>query len=196
MARGARTDNPLFGPRIKNAKFDSAKHQRNKKLELDLWVEKHAIELGIDIDAYASGIITVLLSDHIVIKNLQAKTERWFDLDLNLHREDGPAVTTPTIKIWYKHGLNHRADGPSIVGEDSEEWFFENQRHRTDGPAIDKHNQQEWFERGQRHREDGPAIIRGSTKMWYQNDKLHRDDGPAVIKPGQEMWFRNGKLFN
>lgn len=55
-----------------------------------------------------------------------------------LHRLDGPAVTTyDGNKYWYRWGKRHREDGPACeyIGG-SVCYYFDGHPHRLDGPAI------------------------------------------------------------
>ena len=84
-----------------------------------------------------------------IVKVYNDRTE-WYNLEGELHREDGPAFESiDGYKAWYKNG----------------------QRHREDGPAIECTNgTKEWYKNGQWHREDGPAIeYANGTKSWYIN---------------------------
>jgi hypothetical protein len=62
--------------------------------------------------------------------------ERWFNDDNQLHREDGPAVDTGVMQLWYRNGELHREDGPAFVNKDREEWWSHGIITREDGPAI------------------------------------------------------------
>ena len=50
----------------------------------------------------------------------------YYNTDMQLHREHGPAVTHPDgYRAWWKHGQRHRIDGPAIEHTDgSSEWFI------------------------------------------------------------------------
>jgi hypothetical protein len=53
-------------------------------------------------------------------------TQRWFNLDKKLHREDGPAVLyVDGDQVWYINGKLHREDGPACVGNNGyREWWI------------------------------------------------------------------------
>lgn len=53
-------------------------------------------------------------------------TIRWYNLDHELHREEGPAVEyVDGTKEWYRNGELHRKDGPAIERPDgSKEWYI------------------------------------------------------------------------
>lgn len=109
--------------------------------------------------------------DHYVLDD---GSERW-EVDHQLHREDGPALIMPEGKCWYWHGKLHRADG---------------------GPAVIKaHGTQEWWQDGERHRAGAPAVeyADGRPGKWYFKGQMHREDGPAMIDAqGHELWFSHG----
>ena len=82
------------------------------------------------------------------------KNPNWYyDEDDNLHREDGPAITTGGLEIWYKHGIRHREDGPAYYNDQGyKEWSFNGKYHRIDGPAI--------------------IYIDGSCEWWVNGEQL------------------------
>lgn len=42
-------------------------------------------------------------------------TERWYDDEGELHRENGPAIVHfHGRKAWFIHGIRHREDGPAV----------------------------------------------------------------------------------
>lgn len=53
---------------------------------------------------------------------------KWYDLYLNLHREDGPAIIYPYplgSKYWFKHGQLHRENGPAVIYPDGvKKWYL------------------------------------------------------------------------
>ena len=83
------------------------------------------------------------------VKVFPCGTKYWC-LNGNLHREDGPAVEHANgDKRWYLNGKLHREDGPAFEDADGTKyWCLNGKLHREDGPAI------EWA--------DG-------TKRWYLN---------------------------
>jgi len=88
-------------------------------------------------------------------------TTRWYNLEGNLHREDGPAI--------------ERSDG-------HKSWWINDRLHREDGPAIEwDDGTKSWWVNGKRHREDGPSVERSDgSKAWYL-------DG---VKYTEEEWKR------
>jgi hypothetical protein len=75
-------------------------------------------------------------------------------------------------KWWYLNGEKHREDGPAVEEADGDKWWYLNgEKHREDGPAIEWANgYKAWYLNGERHREDGPAIEDSDgTKAWYLN---------------------------
>ena len=65
----------------------------------------------------------------------------WY-LNENLHREDGPAVEYVNgTKFWYLNGKRHREDGPAVEYADGgKEWYLNGNLHREDGPAAEFSN--------------------------------------------------------
>jgi hypothetical protein len=66
-------------------------------------------------------------------------TERWFNKDDELHREDDkPAVIyADGARIWYQYDRLHRVDGPAATFADgSEAWYKNGKYHRIGGPAV------------------------------------------------------------
>jgi len=60
-------------------------------------------------------------------------TKRW-TLDGKDHREDGPAIESPTgTKAWFFHGKLHRIDGPAIEYDNGEKvWFVLGAKFKTE----------------------------------------------------------------
>jgi len=58
-------------------------------------------------------------------------TTRWFNLEGQLHREDGAAVEWEDgYKAWYKNGELHREDGPAVERSDgSKVWWLNDVRY-------------------------------------------------------------------
>ena len=97
--------------------------------------------------------------------NVYDNGSKWWFLNDELHREDGPAV--------------ERADGTKW-------WYLNDDLHREDGPAIEcASGTKEWYLNGERHREDGPAVEYASgSKEWYLNGKeLSEAEFNARTKP-------------
>ena len=52
-------------------------------------------------------------------------TTRWYNLQDQLHREDGPAIEwSDGSKEWYLKGQRHREDGPAIEWSDGSKWWY------------------------------------------------------------------------
>jgi hypothetical protein len=84
-------------------------------------------------------------------------TKRWYDLNVDPHRNDGPAVIyTNGTKSWWQHGKLHRGDGPAIEYANGDKW---------------------WFLHGNHHRDDGPALTgkTGYVQWWLNNNNLSFD---------------------
>jgi hypothetical protein len=74
-------------------------------------------------------------------------SESWGRNDLDIHREDGPAINnwredgTKSYEIWYLNNSRHREGGPAHLSWTStgqlryELWYFENMLHRKFAPA-------------------------------------------------------------
>ena len=62
---------------------------------------------------------------------------------------DHPAINDPNTKTkkWYKMGVIHRDNGPAITSPDGEEWYTDGKLHRLDGPAVisQKRGEQFWI---------------------------------------------------
>jgi hypothetical protein len=80
-------------------------------------------------------------------------TRRWYNVQGQLHREDGPAVEYANGDcMWFLNGQVHREDGPA--------------QEYADGDCM-------WFLNGQVHREDGPAIeYADGDRVWYWHGEL------------------------
>ena len=78
---------------------------------------------------------------------------KWYNLEGDLHREDGPAV--------------EYADG-------DKEYYIKDKYHREDGPAVEYINGDKYYYiNGELHREDGPAVeYANGNKTYYINDEL------------------------
>jgi hypothetical protein len=59
-----------------------------------------------------------------------------------IHRDDGPAIISPTYQIWASHGLIHRDDGPAMIS--------------TNGTLV-------WCTKGAINNGNRPAIITDRT---------------------------------
>ena len=108
-------------------------------------------------------------------------------------------------RYWYLNGQLHREDGPAVEYTDGTRiWYLNDKRHREDGPAIKYANgTREWYSNGKYHREDGPACeYPDGSRCWWLNGNLHREDGPAVELNGpaieytddrcRRLWYLDG----
>lgn len=120
----------------------------------------------------------------------------WY-LNEELHREDGPAIERAEVKRWYLNGKLHREDGPAIEYSSGEKhWLLNGHYHREDGPAVEyADGDKYWYLNGKLHREDGPALeYLDASNYWYINGKLHREDGPALeYADGRKVWYLDGE---
>jgi len=83
--------------------------------------------------------------------------DKFWYLNGNLHREDGPAVERADgTKFWYLNGSLHREDGPAVEYADgSKEWYLNDRLHREDGPAVEyADGGKEWFLNGKSFTEE------------------------------------------
>ena len=64
---------------------------------------------------------------------------KWFNLEGQLHREDGPAVEyTDGGREYYINDKIHREDGPAVEHANGDKWYYINDElHREDGPAVE-----------------------------------------------------------
>jgi len=67
---------------------------------------------------------------------------KWYNLEGDFHREDGPAIECANGKKWYYiNGELHREDGPAVEYENGNKWHYINgELHREDGPAVEYAN--------------------------------------------------------
>jgi hypothetical protein len=75
-------------------------------------------------------------------------------------------------RFWYLNGNLHREDGPSVEYADgTRQWYLNGNLHREDGPSVEyADGTRQWYLNGKRHREDGPACEYPSgTRRWYLN---------------------------
>jgi flagellar basal body rod protein FlgG len=66
-------------------------------------------------------------------------TIRYYDDNLRLHRDGGPAIIRPDgEEVWARHGRFHRDDGPAMITFDGREmWYVDGLR--TDVPKSIQH---------------------------------------------------------
>ena len=94
-------------------------------------------------------------------------TKRWFNLEGQLDRLDGPAVEwADGYKAWYKDDLLHRLDGPAVEYADGTNiWYKDGLRHRLDGPAYERASgHREWWVNGKQTTEDK---LESAVKLYY-----------------------------
>jgi hypothetical protein len=67
------------------------------------------------------------------------KHTKWYNLEGQLHREDGPAIErVDGYKAYYINGKLHREDGPAVEWENGDKSYYINGKlHREDGPALE-----------------------------------------------------------
>ena len=72
-------------------------------------------------------------------------------------------------KFWYLNDELHREDGPAVeYANGSKAWFLKNKSHREDGPAVEYANgYKAWYLNDELHREDGPAVEYASGRKSY-----------------------------
>ena len=75
------------------------------------------------------------------VKVYNNRTE-WYNLEGQLHREDGPASENANgDKCYYINGKHHRENGPAVEIKDGFKFYYINdKRHREDGPAMEYEN--------------------------------------------------------
>ena len=118
--------------------------------------------------------------------NIDKDGSKFWHLNGELHRHDGPAVEhSDGTKMWFFRGNLHREDGPAVVRDPNSVHF---KRYNKLGKLCS------WYLNGELHREDGPAEEYScGTKKWWLYGELHREDGPAVVwSGGGEHWFLHG----
>lgn len=126
-----------------------------------------------------------------------------------LHREDGPALMTENLMVWYKDGLIHREDGPAVIAKAGAHPInigYLSGMHSYNVVAS-RYNSAfadfrlEWIQKGKAYREDGPAVLCSNGFEFYDNDIEHRTEGPSAfyIKKDDDLcqvrYKRNGKPF-
>jgi hypothetical protein len=94
-------------------------------------------------------------------------------------------------KYWYLNGELHREDGPAVEESDgSKNWWLNGELHREDGPAIEWANgDKSWYLNGKHHREDGPAIewANGDKEWWLNGEDLTEEEFNKRMAPEVEM---------
>jgi hypothetical protein len=88
-----------------------------------------------------------------------------------LHRRNGPAIETANgDKYFYINGERHREDGPAIERSMFnwfyKEWHINGKLHRKNGPAVESANgYKEWWINGKRLSDEKEAIL----NEWWDN---------------------------
>jgi len=95
--------------------------------------------------------------------------EKYNDIPFNkLHREDGPAITTPLKKEWRQNGKLHRLDGPAIIRDNGQiEWYVKGKLHRLDGAAII------WYDGNEEWWVDGKIIETLEVEDWIKENNIN-----------------------
>lgn len=134
--------------------------------------------------------------------------EFWF-LNGRLHREDGPAILTSTLKCWCQNGKFHRVNGPAIVKTSKIDYSQIKTVELTSRKTIIRGLQslsQEPKNLEESHMSQSrlgkmSSLSDKRDKSIYRHEEYffngirHREDGPAVIGlDGIKMWYFNGKL--
>ena len=130
----------------------------------------------------------------------------WYNSKGDRHRDNGPAIDHPDLKMWIINGKLHREDGPAVIYKNGfvrskyRLWMIRNNvpileytYHRDDATT------ESWCINGKFHRIGGPAVIAiidgeidCRNQHWYIKGRLHRTDGPAYINGGCEGYYING----
>ena len=79
-------------------------------------------------------------------------------------------------KYWYLNGELHRENGPAVEWPNGyKAWYLNDKLHREDGPAAELSNGvKEWYINDKLHRVGGPAIERVDVvKYWYLNGEYY-----------------------
>ena len=122
----------------------------------------------------------------------------WYNLDGEVHREDGPAhIVYPKVtkggghgmlEIWYKNGKTHREDGPAVVSEGGYYRYIE-----TGEIASTYSPTKTWYLDGKVHRADGPARIEGEgdgwRRTWFEHDKKIKEEVQYIGQEFQVNFF-------
>jgi hypothetical protein len=94
-------------------------------------------------------------------------------------------------KYWYLNGNLHREDGPAVEGANgTKHWYLNGKLHREDGPAFENSDGNKyWYLNGKLHREDGPAVkYSDGEKYWYLNgEELTKKEFKNKIKKKKKI---------
>ena len=91
-------------------------------------------------------------------------------------------------RFWYLNGNLHREDGPAVEwASGTRSWFLNGNLHREDGAAVEwASGTRYWYLNGKLHRTDGPAIEEaGGCREWWLNGKEVTEQ--EVMKPVKEL---------
>ncbi len=129
----------------------------------------------------------------------------WYNSKGDFHRDNGPAIDHPDLKMWVINGKLHREDGPAVIYKNSFIREYRSWMIRNNVPILectlfrDDVITECWCVNGDIHRIGGPtvaAIINGKVdyrnQRWYIKGNLHRTDGAAYISDGCERYYING----
>ena len=80
-------------------------------------------------------------------------------------------------RYWYLNGNRHREDGPAVENANGDKyWYLDGKLHREDinpetgltMPAVEYTNgTKEWYLNGNLHRKDGPAVEFADGRTYY-----------------------------
>ena len=91
-------------------------------------------------------------------------------------------------RFWYLNGNLHREDGPAVEWASGDRfWRLNGKLHREDGPAIEwADGDRSWYLNGKLHREDGPAVEQSNgARSWFLNGKQVTEE--EVMNPAKEL---------
>ena len=97
-------------------------------------------------------------------------------------REDGS-------RYWKVDGEFHRIDGPAVIYPDgSEYWIQHDEYHRIDGPAqVLADGSKVWFQKGILHHLNGPAVIYADGReTWIINN--------VIITTKVNIWINENNI--
>jgi len=159
------------------------------RLELDADAKDVSIGAeGID------GPAVVFIKDKRQVRD--DKNALTFSDDLELHREDGPAVIYDDGgQEWWRHGQLHRDGEPAVTRSDGNMlWYVEGELHREGGPAeifndVDGVVISRWMQYGLTHRDDGPAVeyegVDAKGEYWLYGERyLQKEDWERALEDG------------
>ena len=117
-----------------------------------------------------------------------------------IHREDGPALETPTRKYWLQHGKIFRTDNGAHIEDTGGDKLWVNQNGK---PYLieDSKGVRKWYCNtccaGLLHREDGPAVEQpNGRREWWIHGKIKRNDGGPTIEDKVSAWHnKRGQVY-